>query len=159
MSGVEAVHNETNEAVENRVKELIVKSGNGDLADDVDKIHPVGQIKNKRQEVIIKFKSHSNRYKFFNRRKNLPKDYRIQPALTKYRERLLFKAQKLIEGIPCVDFVFADINGDTKVRLKEADGKGRYVFPFYSLEELAVIIGGVDFYPYKVETDSNDSDL
>ena len=48
-----AVLNEPNEAVENKVKEIMVESGNSDLANDVDKIHPIDKVVNRRQKVII----------------------------------------------------------------------------------------------------------
>ena len=62
---------------------------------------------------------------------------------------------EMVSPIPTVNFVFADIHGDLKVRLTEADKNGRFVFKFNSTEDLIQIIGGLDYYKYDVGNESD----
>ena len=60
--------------------------------------------------------------------------------------------------IHCVNFVFADIHGDLKVRLTEADSNGRYVQNFNSIEDLAEIIRGLDFSEFDMGSEGSVSE-
>ena len=66
--------NETSEQVNKKVIKIItddLKLLN--IADDVDKLHHVGKIKQrnwkKTQDIIVRFKSHASRYLVYNERK------------------------------------------------------------------------------------------
>ena len=62
----------------------------------------------KHQDIIVKFKSHAARYKFFNHKKSL-KNNKVHSNLTPKRSKLLFDARSVIERFGRVHFVFADI--------------------------------------------------
>ena len=99
-----------------------------DVLNDFDKAHRVGKIKeingSKQQDIIVRFKSHSARYKVFNHRKTLKHYKKIRPKLTQRRGKLLYDASLLVENIESVDFVLANMHEDLQLRLKETyDGK------------------------------------
>ena len=103
-------------------------------AGDIDKSHRIGKViekdGKKNQNVIVRFRAHASRYSVF-----LKTSAQISPNLTAKRNKLLTEAINLVDTIDGVNFVYTDIHGDTKVRLKEAFN-GKFVFAFYSIEEL-----------------------
>ena len=130
---------ETADDVDKVVKKVIAK----DLqlpndVNNIDKLHRTGKIKTKDgkkiQDVIVRFKSHSSRYRVYNARKK-SQNIKIMANLTPARSKLLYEANQLVENIDQVHFVFSDVHGNLKFRLmQEFDGK--FVFNFFSLDEL-----------------------
>ena len=64
---------------------------------------------------------------------------------------MLYEAREMVKGISTVNFVFADLNGDLKVRFNEADRGGRFVFGFKSVDDLAMLIRGLDYHRFEDE--------
>ena len=106
----------------------------------MDKAHRLGKIKEqngkKHQDIIVRFKSHSARYKLYSKRKTL-KNVKVSPNLTKKRSKLLYDAVELTKNIENDDwgFVYANIHGDLLLRLQEKY-QGKHYYSFDSLESL-----------------------
>ena len=139
---------ETNEDVAHVVNNIIkddLKLPNE--INNIDKLHCIGKVKNfngrKNQDIIVRFKSHASRYKVFNSRKTTKK-VNIRPNLTPSRGKLLFEANELISSVDEVDFAYADLHGDLKFRLVR-EYEGKFVFPFFSLEELKSSLSEMGF--------------
>ena len=126
--------------MEGKVREILKKMDlPKDVINDLDKAHRLGKVKDtngkKHQDIIVRFKSHSSRYKVFDKRKSI-KDVSISANLTKARSKLLFEAIQLSES--SIDnndwgFVFANEHGDLLIRLKKKFN-GKHYFPFDSIE-------------------------
>ena len=145
LNDVPVARNEKQHVTEQKVKNIMGEAGiSKDIINDIDKLHHLGKNWQNKQKVIIKFRSHSKRYAFYAKRRSLP-NYRVSPALTRRRSQLLSKAREMVKGIGVVNFVYADINGDIKVRFNDPDRQGRFAFSFSSLDDLACLIHGRDF--------------
>ena len=142
IRGIPPKDDETNGELKQCVKDIVA----GDLGlkeqfkVDFDKTHRIGPVlttpKGKRQDVIVRFKSHSSRYDVYRKRKELKnKSIRITPSLTKTRRKLLSTARSEYEGHEDVNFVYVNEHGDTKVRFNEKF-KGKFVYDFSSIDEL-----------------------
>ena len=160
IRNVPVVENESPHDIEEKVKQVFSSAGiTRDVINDIDKLHPIGGIKGNKRKVIVRFNSHSKRYDLYRNKKKLPSDIRVSPSLTKRRQKKLSEAIDMVSSIDSVAFVFADIHGDLKVRLNEADKNGRYVLKFNSTEHLAEIIRGLDFSTIDVGSERcSDSD-
>lgn len=107
---------------------------------DIDKFHRSGFVKkyndSKKQNIIIRFKSHKSRYSCLEKKKNA-KSGTLSPNLTKKRGKILYDASNIIKEkkIDSIAFVFANYHGDLQVRLA-APYENKQVFPFNSLKEL-----------------------
>ena len=120
--------NESVQQVEKKVTDIIGKMGLPDIVADFDKAHRLGAVKEvngkKQQDVIVRFKSHSSRYKIFAKRK-MNKHISIRPNLTNARSKMLQEAVDLTKSIQNDDWglVFANMHGDLLFRLKEKHEK------------------------------------
>ena len=141
IKNVFAPENESVPQVEEEAKKIIVNMGLPEVIPEFDKAHRLGKIRTingkKHQDVIVRFKSHSARYKVFNKRKSA-KNHRISPNLTKTRSALLAEAVNFTKEKIGDDwgFVFANEHGDLLVRLN-VKFKGKQYFPFNSIETLS----------------------
>ncbi len=102
----------------------------------IDRAHRIGKVTEDKhgkqsQQVIARFKSFSERTAVYRGRKNAGGGVRVRLDLTKKRLSLLNDAAEMVEGLECVDFVFADINCNTVAKLKD----GSFLF-FNSLRKL-----------------------
>ena len=111
------------------------------ILDDVDKFHRNGHIKKtnnkQKQNIIVRFKSHSSRYACLLKKKSI-KSNKIAPNLTRRRGKMLFDANKIIKDkqlSASIEFCFANIHGDLQVRLAEPVN-GTKVHAFDSLKGL-----------------------
>ena len=158
LSNVPANANESPREIEGKVKQTLIDSGiSKDIVRDIDKLHPIGEIHKNKQKIIIRFNSHSKRYTLYRNKKKLPPGLKLSPSLTKKRQNILSEAMEMVSSVNTVNFVFADIHGDLKVRLTEADKNGRFVLNFTSIDDLAQIIRGLDYCNFDVGSES-DSD-
>ena len=163
LSNAPAVSNESSSEIERKVRKTLAESGlSHGVVNNIDKLHPIGEIRGNKQKIIIRFKSHSSRYNLYRNKKKLPSNIKVSPSLTKRRQKILSEANEMINRTPeirsSVNFVFADIHGDLKVRLNEADKTERYVLNFNSTEHLAEIIRGLDFCEFDVGSEGSDSE-
>ena len=140
--------NESVELVEEKVREIISKELQlPNIVAEIDKAHRVGKINiqnnKKSQNIIVRFKSHSARYSVYNKRKLL-KNKKIGANLTPHRSQLLQEAITVMESLEKEDgqFVFSDLHGDLKLRVKEAYD-GRHYFSFSSIETLHELLSNL----------------
>ena len=133
--------NQSDEGDTEFVKNLLEKEMNMQNAfSGVDKLHRTGKRRTatggkKTQDVIVRFKSHSARYKVYKER-NKSKSVKIRPNLTRRRGDLLYRASNLVDDLDQIDFVFANIHGDLTLRLKDPDEDEKQLFSFSSMSQL-----------------------
>ena len=75
------------------------------------------------------------------------KGVKIWNSLTKRRQNLLKYAHEQTEDCEIIRIVFADVNGNLKLRLKEKV-RNRMVFSFDNKTELAGILGLIEHFKY-----------
>ena len=101
----------------------------------------------KKQDVIVRFKSHSARYALYEKRGDLKKKtnnkIRITPSLTSKRRKLLSTARQRYEENELVDFIFCNIHGDIKVKTK-SDINNKLFHTLTCIEDLEKLLGITD---------------
>ena len=108
-----------------------------ELKTNIDKLHRTVpyQPSTNTQPVIVKFKSHSFKEKIYNKRKNVNKNIKLVPSLTRRRSQLLNNLQIALNDskengiLDAVKFVFADAHDSLKLVL-QSPCKNRSVFSF-----------------------------
>ena len=157
--GVPTENNETVHDVESKIKDIINNELNiseqmaTSIVNDFDKAHRIGKKEGAKQAIIVKFKSHSKRtLVYYNRPKpsfrngiNHRPNIRIRPSLTPYRADLLEAARSTVDKVEDIEFVFADVFGDLKMRLKQPVN-GSYIKGFDTLEDVEHTIHSFDFF-------------
>ena len=123
---------------------------------DVDKCHRTGPTGNDgKQNVIVRFTKHSTATKVFRERRKLSKliswnkHVKFRTSLTRQRQNLLTFAHNLCAEAEEINFIFSDINGNLKIRLKEPTGN-RQVYSFQNKMEHAEIIAKLDLDGYQL---------
>ena len=89
---------------------------------EYDKIHRHGKVNGTKQNVIVRFRSHQYPSDLYYARKKIKnRNIRLKPLLTKKRTELLGKTTERIEddNTQGIQFVYADFNGNIKIRLNE----------------------------------------
>ena len=137
--------------------------------------HP---LKEGKQDLIIRFKSHSAKEQFYKNRKSLGEESRvkIRPSLSPRNKTLLHKAEDYLKEIADYggmsnppDFVLANIHGEIQVKFKEESKKGLFV-TFNSIKELSTVIASAqhedidliidnDFAAYDVSDLDSEDDM
>ena len=129
IDGIKVKQNEKVEEVENEVKRILLdefKVDENELKLEFDKAHRIGKVqKDNKQPVIVRFKSHSfrantyaDRKRFHQNKKNENVKFKLRVCLTSQRRNLLALMNSKLENEK-VEFCYANINGNLKVRLKE----------------------------------------
>ena len=109
---------------------------------DIDRAHRIGKKKTDkheitRQQMIVKFKSFGQRTRMYQNRKNAKNGMKVKVDLTRRRLGILAQANEYGEMHDQIDFVFADVNCNLALRLKD----GGFVY-FDSLDVLKLRING-----------------
>ena len=151
IDGIEVNRNEKVSDVEEQVKKVLVndyKVNENELKLEFDKAHRIGQIKRGKQPVIVRFKSHSYRASIYSNRKrhqNNNNKLKLRVCLTSQRRKLLNLMNEKLENSEKMDFCFANINGDLKVRLKENfEIAGKKVVNVKSESDIDIILHKLD---------------
>ena len=154
VTGLEKKPNEKQEYLREMVMELVDQVTSTTTENDIDKFHRNGRVTNngKDQEILIRFKSHSAKEAFYRGRKTLPPTFnngwkvKIRPSLSANQENLLKEAKSTVEEYNLcdenrnpVDFVFANIHGETQVKFKNKFRGSEFV-TFRSIEQLMSVI-------------------
>ena len=121
----------------------------------VDKVHPVGGTKNGKQSRIIKFTTHSFKEKVFLKHKQIKKNdtekrkqnpklksriqLNVQPSLSRFRIKLLKKANETIGDNRNFKFAYADMRGNLKFILNNPLN-GKYVKHFKNENDIIDIV-------------------
>ena len=146
IKGIDKKNNETDESLTVEVKKLISDANSN--FDDVDKFHRNGKQVGEKQEIIIRFKSHTAKDVFYKNRKTIPRQgVKVQPSLSAARKKILSEANELLEAYtsePDIypnppEFVFANVHGGLLVKMTKKTKKGMF-FKFESTQELYEII-------------------
>ena len=158
IHGIPTNVSETETQVEEKVRTMIAKdlqlddNTTKDIITDIDKAHRIGKRNdNNQQAVIVRFKSHSKRTIVYRQRPKahfvdgsyVSPNIKIRPSLTPYRIDVLENARKMVENIPDIAFVFADVFWDLKARVKTNDG--HIIKGFTTLDDLSHLIHGLDY--------------
>ena len=137
---VSGVKKEKNENMENPTETIIDKLEQTgipkeELITNIDKLHRTGpyQPSTNTQPVVVRFRSHSFKEKIYSKRKNVNRNIKLVPSLTRRRSQLLNKLQIALNDskengiLDAVKFVFADVHGSLKLVLQN-HYKNRSVF-------------------------------
>ena len=77
--------------------------------------------KDKKQAIIVKFTTFSHRTLLCRARRQLKNGVKLHIDLSKKRFKLLLDAQKYVENVGEVQFVYADVNCNLKVKFCSND--------------------------------------
>ena len=131
------------------IKEVLKEAASTTSFDDVDKFHRVGPIKdNNKQDLIIRFKSHSAKESFFlNRKKIKRNNIKVKPSLAPGRKALLEEATEVVKEYAESNlnlknrphFAYSDMHGNLKVKMSH-EVNNKLFFKFSSINDLCSII-------------------
>ena len=156
IKGIRSRKNETEASVTKSIIGIIKRDLQlPDITEkDVDKCRRIGQIDNDGKQ-NIKFAKHSTATKVFRERRkpsrliSWKKHVKFCTSLTRQRQNLLTYARNLCAEAEEINFIFSDINGNLKIRLKEPIGN-RQVYSFRNKMELAEILAKLDLDVYEL---------
>ena len=147
VKGIPIDQNERFGGLREKVAKLVDESQAEISFDDVDKFHRNGPRIDGKQDVIVRFKSHSAKEEFFFKRKSIPEAARvkIQPSLTPAAKKLLGAANEEInffkrgdlENSP--DFALPDVHGNLLLKFSKPTTDGLFV-RFDSLNQMHSLI-------------------
>ena len=96
----------------------------------------MGPTRDGKQSTVVRFRSHAFKEKVYRKRKEIKgKKIKVKLSLTKHRTRTIKYAHQITKNNAEVNFVYADLNGNLKLRLHDSIGN-KYVYEFKSKEEL-----------------------
>lgn len=145
VKGIDFTDNEKrNGKLKEEVMNLIQDSNCTTTFEDVDKYHRNGPRFEKKQDILIRFKSHSAKESFYRARKSIKRTgIKIQPSLSSETYTLLDDAKTMIGSYEHYedlrnppDFVMADLHGNLWVKFKEETKDNQLFYRFDSLERL-----------------------
>ena len=108
-----------------------------------------------KQNIIIKFTKHTTVKKFLRERRkpsklmSWKKHVKFPTSLTRRRQNLLTFDRNLCAAAGDINFIFSDINGNLKIRLKKPIGN-RQVYSFRNKMEHAEILAKLDLDGYQL---------
>ena len=140
--------------LKNYVQKIITEDlGLPNASVDIDRIHRIGPIdaENQTQPTIVKFKSFTERTNVYKARSKTRK-MKVSLNLTNRRSNLLKTAREMSESYPNINFIFVDENCQLKIRLHEKV-KGKLIHSFNTLQDLAQILGLLEFHEAKEISD------
>ena len=139
ISGIPKKHNESISDLKGKIVSLLERT-NGDVTvADIDKFHRDGQQSGERQDVIVRFLSHSAKEVFYDKRKVIAGDnenLKIRPNLTDGTKQLLKDANNFIKTNTYESygrlsnppqFALPDVHGNLMVLMKKPSRFGRFV--------------------------------
>ena len=164
VKGIEWRANEVRDGkLQEDVEGLIDQCESSTTMADVDKYHRNGPRKENKQDLIIRFKSHSAKENFYKARKTIQRrGVKVQPSLSSETKELLEEARETIlhygedymQNPPA--FVMADVHGNLWVKFTAETKDDRLFYKFDSIEKLrgiiefhntdAVVMAGEDEY-------------
>ena len=139
IAGIEKT--DRKESIDNlrpKVEDIVSKVTSTTTVADIDKFHRNGPAKGTKQDVIVRFKSHSAKEEFYKGRKSLPehlKHVKIRPSLSPDQQALLDEARELLDeyhhggfvGENPPEFVFANVHGVIQVKMKNRSKEGLFI--------------------------------
>ena len=135
LDGIAPSGHETTEEITRKAKNVMVKNLNfseEEVDIELDKCHRLGPTRDGKQSTIVRFRSHAFKEKAYQKlRKIKGKKIKVKFSLTKHRTRTIKYAHQITEKNAEVKFVYADMNGNLKLRLHNSIGK-KCVYEFKS---------------------------
>ena len=156
FEGIKVEQKEKDSDLEKKILNIIQKELKLNIQpEDIDKAHRIGSAQGDEQNIIVKFTKDSAASHIYQSRGKLKdgisrsnqKGVKIRTSLTKGRQNLLKYAREQAEDYEITYFIFADVNGNLKLCLKEK-GINRMVFSFNNKTELAEILGLIEHFEY-----------
>ena len=104
----------------------------------------MGPTRDGKQSANVSFRLHAFKEKIYQKRKKMKgKEIKVKLSLTKHRTRTIKYAHQTTENNADVKFIYADMNGNLKLRLHNSIGN-KYVYEFKSKEELNELFNKFD---------------
>lgn len=150
LENIPLTKNESIQTLEGKVESAITKDFGIEKSEykaSFDKTHRIGPIREKKQRVIVRFTRHSMCEKIYQERKRTNK-FKVKPSLTNFRLRTLNCVKERFSGCEKVEFIYADIHGNLKVRLREKHNE-RFVHQFENENELSDLIFDIENSVYE----------
>ena len=148
IKGIECRANEVRDGkLKEDVEGLIEECESSTTMADVDKFHRNGPRKDDKQDLIIRFKSHSAKEHFYKARKTIKRrGVKVQPSLStdtkelleEARETLLNYGEDYVHNPPA--FVMADVHGILWVKFREETKEEKLFYKFDTIQKLRDII-------------------
>ena len=121
ITNIPCEKDETSEKVLEKIKRLVNEAGVDIPDSNIDRAHRIGPKKEKKQAIIVKFTTFRHRTLLYRARRKLKNGVKLHIDLSKKRFKLLLDAQKYVENVGEVQFVYADINCNLKVKFRNND--------------------------------------
>ena len=115
ITNIPCEKDETLEKVLEKVKKLVNEAGVDIPNSNIDRAHRIGSKKDKKQAIIVKFTTFRHCTLLFRARRKLKDGAKLHVDLSKKRFKFLLDAQKYVENVGEVQFVYADVNCNLKV--------------------------------------------
>ena len=148
VKGIAYRENEVREGkLEEDVRNLLQESTSTATFQDIDKFHRNGPRFETKQDLLIRFKSHSAKENFYRSRKSMKRrGVKVQPSLSVETKSVLDEAKEHIanyDGYGLVnppDLVMADLHGNLWVKFKNQTNENQMFYKFDSIEKLSEIV-------------------
>ena len=123
VDGIQPEDNETEDQIKHKVRNVLTKNLGfeaNQVDNEIDKCHRLGKPNRGKQSTIIRLRTHAFRAAVYQKRKTITNNkLKVKLSLTKKRTKTLTQAYKMVESNQQVKFVFANINGNLKLRLNQ----------------------------------------
>ena len=140
VDGIQPEDNETEDQIKHKVRNVLTKNLGfeaNQVNNEIDKCHRLGEPNRGKQSTIIRFRTHAFRAAVYQKRKTITNNkLKVKLSLTKKRIKTLTQAYKMVESNQQVKFVFADINGNLKLRLIQPIEHNKYTYTFDTIVDL-----------------------
>ena len=140
VDGIQPEDNETEDQIKHKVRNVLTKNLGfeaNQVDNEIDKCHHLGKPNRGKQSTIIRFRTHTFRAAVYQKRKTITNNkLKVKLSLTKKRTKTLTQAYKMVESNQQVKFVFADINGNLKLRLNQPIEHNKYTYMFDTIVDL-----------------------
>ena len=161
LDGVAPKQNESIAVVEKDVKTILTNKFSvnpAKLDQEFDKAHRIGVVRDGKQSIIVRFKSHSFRAQLYAERKKYQgkpnNNCKLRISLTAHRRKLLNTAKDKIQGHEKIAFAYANINGDIKIRLANTCELEKKVVNVKSIDDVDNILRKL--YPENHENEGDE---
>ncbi len=155
IAGIEKKKGENHGDLKREVVDIINAVDSGVSESDIDKFHRDGPQNGSEQDIIVRFKTHSAKERFYMKRKTLNRrGVKIRPSLSKQRKQLLNQANDILETYQYKDsenpmynppeFVYANMHGDILVKMAIKSKKGLFI-KIKSIEQMSLAIAEAQF--------------
>ena len=139
---------ETTEEITKKAKNVMVKNLNfseEEVDIELDKCHRLGPTRDGKQSTIVRFRLHVFKEKVYQKRKEIKrKKIKVKLSLTKHRTKTIKHAHQITENNAEVKLLYADMNGNLKLRPHNSIGN-KYIYKFKSKEELHELFNKFDW--------------